>query len=217
MGAGKPVVIAAYLSVFLTAARVEAEQALRLISATLWSHGATHLIAGEDGRLLVDPYYVRNLAAVPETLDILARWSDFLLAHHDLLLDPAITDVTGAYAGPYNDDVDVTFPGVRVGGIAEAGTVWRRVTDTAYGLVVHLVNLTNVADPRWDAPHPVPGEIVDGVLRVRRVGPGAVEVGAADPDGSCRLEPLDSVIAGTHARVDLPPLRTWLVVLIRTR
>lgn len=217
VGAGKPVVIAAYLSVFLTAARVEAEQALRLVSATLWSHGATHLIAGEDGCLLVDPYYVRNLAAAPETLDVLARWSDFLVAHHDLLLDPAIVHVTGAYAGPYNDDVDVTFPEVRVGGIAEAGTVWRRVTDTAYGLVVHLVNLTNVADPRWNAPHPVPGEIVDGVLRVRRVGSGAVEVGAADPDGSCRLEPLDPVITGTHARVDLPPLRTWLVVLIRRR
>ncbi len=217
VGGVKPVVIAAYLSVYQAAPRPEADQALRLTSATLWSHGATHLIAGEDGRLLVDPYYVRNLPAAPETLEVLARWSDFLLAHHDLLLDPAIVDVTGAYAGPYNDDIDVTIRGVRVSGAAEAGAVWRRVTRTAYGLVVHLINLTSVTDPRWDAAQPAPDELAGGVLRVRRVGPGPVDVWVADPDGSGRLEPLGEVIDGTHASLPLPPVHTWLVVLVRGR
>jgi dextranase len=215
--AGKPVVVAAYLSTFATGERSGAEEALRLTMATLWSHGATHLIAGEEGRLLVDPYYVRNHPAAPETLDLLTRWSDFLVAHHDLLLDPGIDEVTGAYADHYNDDVDVTIAGASVGGTAAAGTVWRRVTRTAYGLVVHLVNLASVTDPRWDTPHPTPSDLTGAVLRVRRVGGGTPEVAAADPDGSGRLEPLEVALDGTHAHIALPPLRTWLVVLIRAR
>lgn len=217
LAAAKPIVIAAYPSVFASAPVGPAEQALRLTMATLFSHGATHLAAGEDGRLLVDPYYVRNHAALASTIDLLADWQSFLVAHHDLLLDPGIVDVTGAYAGAYNDDIDVTFAGAPVSGSALPGHVWRRVTRTAYGLVVHLINLTGVTDPGWDAPQEPPGDAGAGVLRVRRVG-GALEVRVADPDGSGVLESRSvEASAGTHAEIPLPPLRTWQVIHIVTR
>ena len=43
------------------------------------------------------------------TLELLRRWYDFLVEHDELLLDPALVDVTGAWAGAYNDDLDVTY------------------------------------------------------------------------------------------------------------
>ena len=97
-----------------------------LISATLWSHGATHLIAGEDGRLLVDPLLrACNLAAVPglSTSSRAGRTSSSPITICSL--DPAITDVTGRMPGLYNDDVDVTFRGFGSAG-SPGGTVWRR-------------------------------------------------------------------------------------------
>lgn len=214
-GDGRPVVIAAYLSVFATAEVVAAEQAARLTMATLFSHGATHLLVGEEGRLLVDPYYVRNWPAQPSTIDLLARWYDFLVAHDEILLPQDIYDVTGAYAAGYNDDVDVTFAGTPVSGDAQAGTVWRRVTATAYGLVVHLINLGSVSDPLWDAPQPPPGVTGAGRLRVRLMGASVPEILVGDPDAAGRLEPVEVTVAGTHACATLPQLGTWQVVLIR--
>src|SRR5690606_21128836 len=76
----RPVVLAAYQSVYATHPARAADAATRLTMATLFSHGATQLLAGEDGRVLVDPYYVRNHAAEPSTLDMLARWYDLLVA-----------------------------------------------------------------------------------------------------------------------------------------
>ncbi len=43
---------------------------------------------------------------------MLKRWYDFLVEHGDLLHDRSLTDMTGSLAGGYNDDCDVTFPGV---------------------------------------------------------------------------------------------------------
>ncbi len=69
--------------------------------------------AGEADRILVDPYYVRNHAIEPSTADLLRRWYDFHVEHGELLTDASLADMTGALAGNYNDDCDVTYPGVR--------------------------------------------------------------------------------------------------------
>lgn len=213
----KPVVVAAYQHCYADAPRAAADQATALTMATLFSHGATHLLAGDGGRLLIDPYYARNHLAEPATLDRLARWYDFLVEHHDVLLDPDIVDVTGSYAGLYNDDLDVTYPGAPTSGTARPGAVWRRITRRGDWLVVHLINLSATTDDGWDHPQPPPGDLGTGVLRLRLVGGGAPSVFVADPDGLGHLEPVTMADGGTHATTDLPPLQTWQLILIRGR
>ena len=214
---GRPVVIAAYQQVYAVAPREEADRAAALTMATVFSHGATHLLAGEADRILVDPYYVRNHVAQPGTMDLLARYYDFLTEHHDLLIPPAIVEVTGSYAGSYNDDLDVTHAAAAVSGMAAPGVVWRRITAVDDALVVHLINLTGVTDCRWDAPQGPPGTPGAGTLRMRRVGPDVPVVYAADPDASGHLEPLVVAVDGTHAIVHLPPLATWQMIVVRSR
>lgn len=214
VGDGKPVVIAAYQHVYDVAPAVESDLATAFTMATLFSHGATHLLAGDGDRILVDPYYVRNHVVEPSTAALLARWYDFLVEHDALLVDPAVVDVTGAYAGPYNDDVDVTFARADVGSDAVAGTVWRRVTRVGDALVVHLVNLVGQQDTRWDAPrHPV-GDPGPGTLRVRRTGPGLPRVRVADPTATPRLVDVPVVADGDHAVAHLPAPHVWQVVVI---
>lgn len=217
VGAGKPVVIAAYQHVYDVATVAESDLASAFTMATLFSHGATHLLAGDGDRILVDPYYVRNHTVEPSTATLLARWYDFLVEHDALLVDPSVVDVTGAYAGPYNDDVDVTFAHARVGSEAVAGSVWRRVTRAGDALVVHLVNLVGQQDTRWDAPRQPVGDPGPGVLRVRRTGPGLPRVRVADPSRTPRLVEVPVVADGDHAVAQLPAPHVWQVVMIDDR
>ena len=210
----RPVVLAAYHHVYDTAEAADADRALRLTMAVLHSHGATQLLAGEADRILVDPYYVRNLVAADSTADVLRRWYDFLVEHDEVLMDPRLADVTAAVAGDYNDDCDVRFPSHEVGGEAAARAVYRRITGVGGRLIVHLVNLVGQEESGWDtAKSPIPA-IDGGRLRVRVTGDRAPRVRVADPDGSGRMDDQVVSVDGTHADIALPALRAWQVVVI---
>lgn len=209
---GQPVVLAAYQSVYDRAPAAAADRATAFTMATLLSHGATQLLAGERGNLLVDPYYVRNHDAEPATLDLLARWYDFAVEHDALLLDPGIVDVTASYVGDHNGDLDVSYDGLDVEGTPVAGAVWRRVVRTPEGLVVHLVNLVGQDDTLWDAPRNEPGETGAGELRLTFVRGRTPRVRVADPDGAARLTEVDVHVDGDHAVATLPALHVWQVV-----
>ena len=65
----RPAVVAAHQTVYAKETVAAAEIANQLTMATLFSHGATQLLAGETGGVLVDPYDVNNHAAASSTLD----------------------------------------------------------------------------------------------------------------------------------------------------
>lgn len=213
-GSGKPVVLAAYQHVYDTATPTEADRAASLTMATLFSHGATQLLAGEADRLLCDPYYVRNHKMAPSTQDLLKRWYDFLVAHDELLMPASLSEVTHSYAGTYNGDIDVTFENTDVTETAQAGKVWRRIVRAGDRLVVHLINLCGQTDTYWDAPRQLAHSPGQANLRIRGLYGKWPRVYSGDPDGSGRLE-----IVATNAAIDwttatLPILRTWQLVVV---
>ena len=212
--ADKPVVIAAYQHVYDTAGATEADRATAFTMATLFSHGAGHLLCGEADRILVDPYYVRNHMIEPSTADMLQRWYDFHVEHGDLLSDPALADMTGALAGSYNDDCDVAYPGVPVSENATPGTVWRRVLGTGDRLVIHLINLVGQDDTEWDAARKPVAELPSGTLRLRRAGADLPRVRIADPDRQAAFRDLPVTADGDYAQVDLPSPHIWQLLLI---
>ncbi|MEY9951538.1 glycoside hydrolase family 66 protein [Leifsonia sp. EB34] len=213
-GGDKPIAIAAYQHVYDSAPAAAADRATAFTMATLFSHGATQLLAGEADRILVDPYYVRNHVVEDSTAALLRRWYDFMVEHDELLFDPAIVDVTGSYAGPYNDDLDVSYADVEVAGEPVAGAVWRRVVQTKHGLVVHLINLAGQPDTLWDGPKEGVRDVGQGTLRLRAIAGATPRFRVADPDGSPRLVDLPVHADGTHATVVLPPPGAWQVVLV---
>jgi dextranase len=210
----KPVVIAAYQHVYDSAPVQEADLATCFTMATLFSHGATHLLCGEADRILVDPYYVRNHSAERSTADLLHRYYDFAVAHAELLFDPDITEVTASFAGDYNDDLDVTYAGAAVEQLARAGSIWRRITQAGDRYVMHLINLNGQADTQWDAARKLPADPGPATLRVRRTGPGVPRVRVADPDGTPRLLDVDLRIDGDYAVAVLSSSKIWQLVVI---
>lgn len=213
-GDGKPVVIAAYQHVYDAADAAASDRATALTMATLFSHGATHLLAGEADRILVDPYYVRNHRVESSTAALLKRWYDFLVEHSEFLLRPSLDDVTGSYADVYNGDLDITYAATPLSDVATAGAVWRRVTLADGRLVIHLINLEGQPDTLWDAPRAVPVEPGPGRLRVRRTGRELPRIRVADPDRNPRLIEVETKIDGDHVIATLPSPHLWQVVLI---
>lgn len=208
---GKPVVIAAYQHVYDRAPVDEADLATAFTMAALYSHGATHLLCGEADRVLVDPYYVRNHVIEPGTAALLKRWYDFLVEHGELL---GLPEVTGAFAGSYNDDCEISFDGLPVTETATPQAIWRRVTAHGNRLVVHLINLADQSDAEWDAPRKPITTRADGTLRIRRAGPGLPRVRMADPDRRSSLVDLDVTEDGDHATVTVPAPHVWQLLVI---
>lgn len=213
-GQGKPVVFAAYQHVYDSAPAAESDRATALTMATLFSHGATQLLAGEADRLLCDPYYVRNHVMEDSTKALLKRWYDFLVAHDELLMPAALHEVTHSYAGAYNGDLDVSFADAEVTVIAEPGKVWRRIMRDGDRLVVHLINLCGQIDTLWDAPRYPPASPGAAMLRFKRLLGRTPKVWVADPDGLGRLQPVAVTDEGDFASAALPPLAIWLVVVV---
>jgi dextranase len=216
-GGGKPVVVAAYQQVYATADAATADLAAAFTMATLFSHGATHLLCGEADRVLVDPYYVRNHEVEASTAAHLVRWYDFLVEHGELLNDPSLTEMTGALGGSYNDDCDVTYPDIEVTEAATAGTIWRRIVGSGDRLIVHLINLCGQDNTEWDTPRAPIERLPPGVLRIRRAGANLPRVRVADPDRQARLRDLPVVADGDYARVDVPAPYVWQMLVIDLR
>ena len=185
--------------------------------ATLFSHGATHLLCGrgrpDPGRPLL-----RAQPPVEEsTAGLLHRWYDFLVEHVELLAGPGTTDVTTAMVGDYNGDCEVAYQGATVSDQPTLLMVWRRVVQLDGCLVVHLINLTGQDDTEWDAPRKPPVVVAHGVLRVRRVGPGVPRIRVAVPDQQPDLIDLEARPYGDHVTAALPPLSVWQMLVIDPR
>jgi dextranase len=148
-----PPILSAYLSCY-DEDESRANNAAALVMATAFSHGASHLLLGESGNVLTDPYYPRNHRVRAESLDFFARWYDFGVRYGDLLFDPAAQDVTESFTGGINEDVvfESAGPnGAEFSTKAIPGTIWTRVVRTPLGLVIHLVNLVGQTETVWDA------------------------------------------------------------------
>lgn len=211
---GKPVVFAAYQHIYDSAPAAVSDIATSLTMATLFSHGATQLLAGETDRILVDPYYVRNHVVEPSTADMLKRWYDFLVEHDELLMPPGIVDVTGAWVGRYNDALDVSYRAAPTTGDGVPGAIWRRVTEVDGRLVVHLINLTDQIDTVWDGGKRPPGAPGPGTLRIRRVGTETPRIRVADPDRQPRLVDVPVSLDGDFAVAELPEPHIWQLLVI---
>jgi dextranase len=210
----KPVILAAYMSVFASAAEDAALDAARLAMATIFSHGGFHLLAGEDGAVLTDPYYVRHHAAGDATVTALRRWYDFAVRYGDLLYDPAATDVTTAFAGGVNEDVIVQGD-VAVSVDPEPGAVWLRVVETAAGLVFHLIDLAASGDVGWDLPKRSRGTVNETTVRVRRAGEASPLLHVASPESSPALTPVKAEPDAAYDLYELPEWRDWVLCLHR--
>jgi dextranase len=212
----KPVILAAYLSAFAAVPEASALAATRLTMATIFSHGGFHLLNGEAGAVLTDPYYPKHHRLTKPGIETMRRWYDFCVRYGDVLYDREAVDVTRTVLGGINEEYRVTAP-VPVATDAVAGGLWVRVVDSADRSAIHLINLAGQKDTDWDAPkRPVEplSNVTIAVLRTEREPP---DFAYADPDLAPALRPLRSRFEGGYDLVTIPRVGAWTVVLRTTR
>jgi dextranase len=216
-----PPILSAYLSCYADD-EGRANVAASLVMATAWSHGASHLLLGEDGNVLTAPYYPDNHRLEASSAVFFARWYDFQVRYGDLFYDQAQVDVTEFFTGGINNDL--VFSGATFSTKAHAGSVWTRVVRTSHGLVVHLVNLVGQTDTLWDAGKNDVQRQSGICVTVAPVAPDAriwfADVDAPDmrelqPSASGETIQLDALSASqSSVRFDLPDVGAWAILLI---
>lgn len=210
---GKAVILAAYLAPFAQSDDA-GRAAERLQLATVFSHGGTALVHGEEQAVLTEAYYVTHAQQSDESLDATRRSYDFAVRHGDLLFDPAAVDVTAGRVGGIHEEIVVEAP-VPVSVESRPGALWLRAVQTSRGLLVHLIDLSPQDDDLWNAPKR-PGRPLAGVrLRLQRQLAGPATVSFADPDDAPVLRALASVENGRFDVYEVPPFRTWALLWIR--
>ena len=220
-----PPILSAYLSCYTDGDETRATDAARLTMASIFSHGASHLLIGEDSNVLVHAYYPNNQVVSSESRESFIRWYDFLVRYGDLLMEPDLVDVTEEYTGGVNEEyVFESATGTRFSTKAEPGSVWTRVVKTRHGMVLHLINLVSQTEVVWDAEKNKPTVIDDLVLNLVPAGDAPVVL-AADPDGGQSLSAVtlraeqglkEGELAAGEVPIQyaLPPLRTWLMLFL---
>jgi dextranase len=207
----KPISLAAYLSAYARDP-AGAEEALRLELATVFSHGGTCLLFGEDDAILTDPYYVRHHRLDAAGAESARRYHDFAVRYGDLLFDRTAVDVTRTVTGGINEDVRITAS-APVATDCTPGALWARATAGAHGLVLSLIDLSAQSEIAWDAPKWRPATLEGVTVALRRAGTAAPRVHVATPDAPTALE-LRPEPDGAYDVVRLPAFSTWALVRV---
>jgi len=207
----KSVILAAYLSVYANGSAAGALEAQRLLLATVFSHGGTALLHGEEQSVLTEAYYVRHAELSRESADSTRRYYDFGVRYGDLLFDRKSVDVTETHLGGVNEEIRLEAP-VPVATEPRPGALWGRVFRLSDGLLVSLIDLSPQEDDRWDAPKR-PARPLEGVrLSVERSSREPGRFFYADPDDQPGMLALDPEYNGRYDSVTIPPFRTWALV-----
>lgn len=205
LSGGKQVILAAYLSPFGEATDqtiAQAESAALLATAAIAACGGSHLLLGERDGILCDPYYPKYAALRPAFARTMRAYYDFLVRYEELLVAPDLADWDG----------DLALIGARSSARAEAGTVWTIARRKPGWLVVHLINLADQADTRWNALR-APAQPLDRLAI--QLPWDAREVLVMSPDVELgRPHKTTPVRHEGHLAVEIAQLRTWAVVAI---
>lgn len=210
VGAGRAVVIAAYISALRAheadpAGRAGATEAAVLLTSIIAAAGGYHHVLADRDRLLVEGYYPEARPLLRGERNELKAASVFTARYVHLLSDPEVIALP---------EVDVNLVDgeglpIAVSDTPRAGAVWIRTSRTADGtLVLHLVDLLDQLDDRWDAVRQ-PSPMRRGWRFRWAASPEAADLVAMSPW-------TDRGEARRLADNRLPAFRRWLVVVARS-
>lgn len=208
---GKGVILAAYLAPY-TGDEPAASAAERLQLATVFSHGGSALLHGEENAVLTEAYYVRHHRIGPTALEVSRRYYDFAVRYGDLLYDPEAVDVTRTHLGGENHEIKIEAP-VPARTDCEPGVLWVRAIRGSYGLVLHLIDLSAQDDDHWNAPKKPPVPLEGVRISVERTLDAPAFF--ASPESAPTLRELRRDQQGHYDVVELPPFTTWALVWVR--
>ena len=218
-GGCKPVILAAYLPPFRTEERRQAMNAARLLTAAIVSHGATHLLLGENRAVLTQGYYSDYARLEEADAGLLRRYYDFLVRYLELFCDGELETVSMTHTGWDNDEYRCLNAPASAWG--EAGKLWMIARERKERKLLAFVNLCGCGDDRWDRGKPTPA-VRRGVRVQVQVGfpaTGGYTASADGPGLGAQTVPytVQTGAKGCFVAFELPAVEVWRIVWIEMK
>lgn len=204
LGAGKPVVLAAYID-------PELEHNIRLVDAIIFASGGGHIELGESHAMLSDAYFPKYKVMSPELAEVIQRYYDFVVRYQDVI-GSRTRDATPEYARNISIDGISTSPSQR------KDKVWPIVRQSEEFLAINLINLRGIDSVEW-AKELENAPLTLGISKVRLSGfERKIEgVWLASPDEqNISLIPLDFTQDDENTIIfEIPSLKYWDLILVK--
>jgi dextranase len=201
-GAGKPVILAAYISPAWTIN-------WRLANAVIFASGGSHIETGEPGTMLADPYFPRFEMIDEAQQALFQRYYDFLVRYENVL-------AINTAAGSYGQHSDVDLGDVRTGGIRAKNRVVP-IVRTGDGFdTVSLINFIGIDGSDWNAPTNVPPTPLNDLPVSIQVSRPVRDVWAASPDDAAAMnaESIPFTVENGVLQFRLARLDYWSMIVV---
>jgi hypothetical protein len=210
----KPLIIAAYLRPFMTDGQNEATIALKLITACIVANGATHLIMGENKKVLTQGYYVDHYSIEDFYFEQIRKYYDFFIRYGEFFFNTALRDVSMSHA--YGDNQEYSFYGVQFSSSAEENKVWTVIRESDDLRVISLINLTG-NNNMWNEAKKEP-EVVKNINITMQIEKNLPQIYLMSPENPDMIEMSYQVLEnkrGRRVEVSIGELELWTVIIVR--
>lgn len=176
--AGKPVILAAYMSPFRLDTPQRALEAYLCASFVIAVCGATHLCLGEKSGMLTQGYYADYSRLTPWQEEKIFAYQDFFVRYQELLYDDSLADVSASHMGGDNIEYRCDAPCSPWG---EPGKLYLTLRQNKQKKTIALLNLCGETDDLWSLGKqpPLPQKQISLRILVERP---VVNVWFATPD-----------------------------------
>jgi dextranase len=205
LGRGQQVVLAAYLTPFLEEPHApESEASALLATAVISSSGGFHLLLGERNGILCDPYYPKFGTLREAFVPRLRAYYDYLVRYEEWLTVPCVADW------------DVTFENELIRTEAVPGTIWAIACKTSTERIVHLIDLRDQSDDRWNTARTPWSSGMSTIELTILIDENVDSVLIASPEDP-RAHELSFESTATGIRVEVPISGTWTTVVAKVQ
>lgn len=201
LGAGKPVVLAAYID-------PERRRNVRLADAVIFASGGYHIELGEGAGMLADPYFPKYKPMGEGLAAVMRRYYDFAVRYENVL-SAGTVDVTRETASR------ILIQGIETDPEQVCGKVWPIARQGQGFEAISLINLLGVENPEWAGVLPADPTPVETLRAHYRVTREVARAWMASPDfASPQVQPLDFESEAGGISFTIPCLAYWDLIVV---
>jgi len=204
LGAGKPVVLAAYID-------PQYKTNVLLNDAIIFANGAGHIELGERGDYLAEAYFPRSKVPSPELSAALQRYYEFTIRYQNVF-GPQTQSGDHGYAGKISLD-----RGIETNTALTRNLVMPVVRESDGYTAISLINLLGLESGEWAkgaVEEPTP--LGNTTVKINGINRKIAQAWFSTPDSSdFALQPIPFTQTADLITLTIPSLKFWDLILIK--
>lgn len=148
----KQLIISAYLKPYYKKDSEGALSAHKLLSAVIYASGASHLIMGDDQKVLRTGYYCDNGELAENDFEEIRRYYDFNAMYGEILYDTELIDVS--FTHTKGDNIEYKISNSKWSPTAIEGNILTIIKEKKKRKIIHLINLSSSKSVEWNIEQP---------------------------------------------------------------